>query len=108
MNKFFLGAVLSLVISGSAWAGCDPCICGNGGGLPPPTGCGYGPWAGRLVPGADNAQLRAILSQDSVQEQLAASGGLMSVQRIESAGSTSYEFGTFQSQNFGVSNLPVQ
>lgn len=96
MNKFFMGLILSILVSGSAWAGCDPCLCGYGGGLPPPKGCGYGPWAGQLVPDADVAKLKAILSQEAVQTQLAEDGGLVSVERVEVNGDVNYQFTTGQ------------
>ena len=42
-----LAVLATLPLSPRAPAGCDPCLCGMGGGLPPPTGCQYGPWAGQ-------------------------------------------------------------
>ena len=42
-----LALAASLPSSPRTPQGCDPCLCGMGGGYPPPTGCTYGPWAGQ-------------------------------------------------------------
>ena len=51
-----LVSMLFLNFGGAAFAGCNPCICGSGGGAPPPTGCEFGPWSGQVR--LDSSDLR--------------------------------------------------
>lgn len=39
MKKFILTVMSVMSIAGSVWGGCNPCICGSGGGLPFPPDC---------------------------------------------------------------------
>ncbi len=53
MAKIGVSLALLLTLDSTGWAGCDPCLCGNGGGAPPPTDCSYGPFAShRIMHGA--------------------------------------------------------
>lgn len=69
MTRFFLGVLVSFLISsfvgGMAWASCNPCACG----APPPPECGHGGGTGgdpraKTVSGTLNALLAQVASKD--------------------------------------------
>jgi hypothetical protein len=75
-----LAPLVVLLAASTANAGCDPCICGNGGDNPPPTGCCYGPYKDHNC--SSQLELDTVaesLGQRSIQDKLDEKGGLLNV-----------------------------
>ncbi|HEX7673708.1 MAG TPA: hypothetical protein VF412_06030 [Bdellovibrio sp.] len=99
MNKFILTVFSIITMAGSAYAGCNPCICGSGGGFPPPPDCGQF---------SSNRQVMDLLSQPSIQNDLESRGGLTKIQSFQSENSVVYHFTTSQGEVLTTPELSLE
>ncbi|UXR66084.1 hypothetical protein EZJ49_07455 [Bdellovibrio bacteriovorus] len=110
MSKVILAIMATLFTGSLAAAACNPCICGSGGGAPPPTDCPKGgKWRNHShIPVRAQGLLYSILSDKMVEQQLLSAGGLEAVSTIESGSSVSFKLKTSDGAEFVTPNFQTQ
>lgn len=109
MVKMILAVMVTLMVGQFASAGCNPCVCGPGGGNPPDPACpDAGKWRRHSnVPPYGLETLHAVLSDTNVEGQLLRSGGLAEVKSSEANGAISFQFKAQNGAEFKTPNFAV-